>query len=121
MFLLASLLRSSDIATAALTANERRLLRSAYADVTAMADTPQALAIAARLHRLVEPLNRPPAATGRPTQPRTRDSRRIRTSSGSLLSSLLARRERHDLRRLVRLDGWWFAAVALDLDEAGVR
>ena len=62
MFLLASLLRSSDIATAALSANERRLLRSAHADVTAMADTPQALAIAARLHRLVEP---PQQAAGR--------------------------------------------------------
>ena len=65
VFLLASLLRSTDIATASLTAHERRLVRSAHADVTAMADTPQAEAVAARLRRLIEPPQQPAGRSGR--------------------------------------------------------
>ena len=64
MLVLASMLRSSDIDTAGLTASERRLLRSAHSDLVALADTAQAEAAAARLQPLLEPPRSPIGRSG---------------------------------------------------------
>ncbi len=63
VYVLASMLRDSDVAAADLTANERRAVRAAIADVVAQA-SPHADAVAASLQRLLEPPPPPQRSTG---------------------------------------------------------
>lgn len=75
VLVLASMLRNSDIDTARLTANERRLMHNAHTDIAAQADTAQAEAVAARLQRLTEPTQRTTDRSDEPTEsdsPQTR-------------------------------------------------